>query len=104
MSLFIVVSGVRLVRELNWRQLDNHMGPFLAVSSYLFVRSNEMAAHDCCQFCRGSGVWEIGAEFDKLNQAQQHDLLRHSWVGSRLKDYFPDELETAQVAEAHGTA
>jgi hypothetical protein len=45
-------------------------------------------------------VWEIGAEFDKLNEAPQHDLLRHYRVGTRHINGLPDELETEQEAEA----
>jgi hypothetical protein len=42
-------------------------------------------------------MWEFGAEFDKLTDAQQHDLQRHCRVGTHLIVYFPGELEAAEA-------
>ena len=44
---------------------------------------------------------EHGAEFEKLGQAEQKDLLKRYRVGTYLMGYFPDEYEEARERESH---
>jgi hypothetical protein len=46
-------------------------------------------------------MYEFGVEFDKLTEAQQHEMLRRYRVGTYITNYFPDELEARQEADAH---
>ena len=47
---------------------------------------------------------EHGVVFDKLNEAQQKDLLGRYRVGTYLMNFYPDEREKELRAEAHQRA
>ncbi len=44
---------------------------------------------------------EYGVTFDKLDDAQEKEILRRYRVGTYLMNYFPDERETELMREAH---
>ena len=45
---------------------------------------------------------EYGVVFDKLNEAQQKELLGRYRVGTYLMNFYPDEREEELRGEAHG--
>ena len=46
-------------------------------------------------------VLEYGVEFERLRESEQKEILRRYRVGTYLLNYYPDEMQAAQEAEAH---
>jgi hypothetical protein len=101
--LFFVIFTLGLSdagEPFRWGQIWDHIWPFLIAAGWVF-RDWKWRRMIPVSSLDDRAIFEFGAEFDKLTEAQQHDLLRRYRVGTYFMNYFPDEFQVAQEAEAH---
>lgn len=99
---WIVLGLLHAGRPLTWGNLVFVTSPYLYVI-VMFRRWKERRLLPVSSL-DDRAVFEYGVEFEKLAEAQQKEVLRRYRVGTYLLNYYPDELQVAQEAEAHQRA
>ncbi len=100
--LFFVVMAMGLScagLPFRWATFGERTFPFIFAAGRIF-RLWQWQRLIKVQSLDDRAMLEFGVEFEKLEKAQQHDVIRRYRVGTYYVNYFPDELQISLEAQA----